>query len=279
MNKLRTILAGLTAVALLALAPATAEAKDSDTARAAAVVQPSPNTVTSVTIKDRSIGSGDYGLKSIYGTALKDNTIPWLALGSQMRSEIRAAQGPIVGHDRILAHSVTTNEVTTDVMMSLYSADQASNVLVDKIGGPIATNGTVLADIDLPVGLDRSYLVNLSGQFDRTTAAAHPGAGTKVQLSLWWDKDNDGVFEWQNCAAGVTANCGEGLVSPNAPISDTKDRSATVQQQYVLKSGTLDGSHLKVIGFGYNDDTSAYGSGEITVKNALVTLLPLFPHS
>lgn len=248
----------LTAVAtatLILATPSIANAVDADGARA---------TVTYATypLKPNSVGA----------LQVSPNSIGRLDLGPYERAALDKGAANFAGYERINPGTVTVNEVTSDVMLNTAIYGQASDVVIDKIGGPIATNGTVLADIKVPVGVTRQYLVTLSGQIDRTTTAATPGKGTQPQLSLWWDKNDNGVFEWQT---------GEGLISPNATIPDMKDRSATVSGQYWLKTGgnlqTGQGS-LKVIAFGYANDGSAAGSGELTVKNALLTLLPLYPH-
>lgn len=221
-----------------------------------------------------------YPLKadSVGALQISRNSVGRDEMGPNERAKLDFGAADFPGYDRINPGTVTTTEVTSDVMLNTAIYDQASNVVIDKIGGPIATNGTVLADINVPVGVSRQYLVTLSGQIDRTTAAATPGKGTQPQLSLWWDKDNDGVFEWKSVADGGND---EGLISPNATIPDTKGRSVTVSGQYWLKTPTgTPGSNgrLKVIAFGYNNDTSADGGGELTVKNALLTLLPIWPH-
>lgn len=244
-------------VALLAGAASSASAVNADSARATAT----PAYAT-YPLKVDSVGAGQ----------VSRNSIGRDELGPNERAKLDYGAADFPGYERINPGTVTTKEVTTDVMLNTAIYAQASNVVIDKIGGPIATNGTVLTDINIPVGVTRQYLVTLSGQVDRTTAAATPGKGTQPQLSLWWDKNNDGVFQWQD---------GEGLISPNATIPDTKDRSVTVSGQYWLKTGSgnlTSQGRLKVIAFGYDNDQSSAGSGELTVRNALLTLLPIFPH-
>lgn len=242
----------------------TAFAKDPATARAAVIVQPSPNTVGTAQICDRCIGSGDYGLKSIYGTALRDNTVPWLALGSQLRTEIRAAQGPILGNERIVPGTVYPAQLSADAKKQLtYTAQLTEPKLIANIGGPINTQGTHLGlGLQLPFG---TYLVTVSGQINRVTAAASPGKQTQPQLSLWLDRNRDGEFTWKT----------EGDISPNGTIPDLADRSVTVSGQTILTINQSTPLDVDLIAHGYNNDASGAGSGELAVGSAVISAIPI----
>lgn len=215
-----------------------------------AVVQPSPNTVGPVQIQTGGV----------WGVDVHDNTLPWSKFGSDFRTNINKT---IATSNAAKATADQALTKANDVRQKLYADAITAPVVITNIGGPIATNGTKLSAVDLvlPAG---TYLVQVSGQVDRTTAAATPGKATQPQLSLWFDNNNDGVFQWQT---------GEGSISPNGTIPDTKDRSVTVNGQTMV---TLTAStHLKLIAFGYNADTSAAGGGELTVGAALVTATPV----
>ena len=144
-----------------------------------------------------------------------------------------------------------------------FAVNSSAPVVIAKIGGPITANGTVVPGIDLS-GFSGKFLVNISGQVDRTLDASVPGKAVQPQLSLWRDCDNDGVFEWQT---------GEGGMSPNGTIPDQKNRSVTINGTQVLS--VFKACHVKVIAFGYAADGSAAGSGELTVSNATLSLIPI----
>jgi hypothetical protein len=214
------------------------------------VVQPSPNTVGPVQIQTGGV----------WGVDVHDNTLPWSKFGSDFRTNINKT---IAKADAAKAAADQALTKANDVRQQVYADAITAPVVITNVGGPIATNGTKLSAVDLvlPAG---TYLVQVSGQVDRTTAAATPGKATQPQLSLWFDTNNDDVFQWQT---------GEGSISPNGTIPDTKDRSVTVNGQ-TMKTLTQP-THVKLIAFGYNADTSAAGGGELTVGAALVTATPV----
>lgn len=144
-----------------------------------------------------------------------------------------------------------------------FTAATTEDKVIAKVGGPITTNGTVLPGIDL-TGFSGDFLAIVSGQVDRTAAAATPGLQVQPQLSLWRDCDNDDVFEWQT---------GEGVMSPNATIPDAKDRSVTVTG--VVKFRVYKACHTKVIAMAYDAVQGSESSGQLSVaKGATVTLIP-----
>lgn len=251
-RKAAALLAVTGAVLFGALSPAVAV--NADSARAAAVVQPSANTVVSSTIKDGQV----------YGWDMADNTIPWAKLGSQLRGEIRAAQGSINGHVRIEPESIYPAQLSDDARKQLtYLAALSEPKTIANIGGPINTQGTKLdVSLQLPYG---AYLVTVSGQINRTTTAADAGKQTQPQLSLWLDKNRDGAFTWQT----------EGSISPNGTIPDLKDRSVTVSGQTKVVVTQSTPLTVGLIAHGYNNDASGSGSGELSVGNAVISAIPI----
>jgi len=145
----------------------------------------------------------------------------------------------------------------------LFTAMTTTDQVITLVGGPIATNGTVLAGIDL-TGFSGDFQAIVSGQIDRATTATTPDLQVQPQLSLWRDCDNDGVFEWQT---------GEGVMSPNATIPDQKDRSVTVTG--IAKFRVNKACHTKVIAFAYDKIQGSSSSGQLVVaKGVTVTLIP-----
>lgn len=110
--------------------------------------------------------------------------------------------------------------------------------VIAKIGGPFASNSTKVCDFQLPAG---KYLLNTTAFFARTVAGA---AGTRPQLALRVD--------------GSGADAGTIL---GAEISPSKDRELTGSATKMVGGGVT----INVIAFGYNDNGSAAGGGEITV--------------
>lgn len=160
----------------------------------------------------------------------------------------------------LVGRAQLTADVKADIDRTKVFAANGTPVTIDKIGGPIATNGTKVAGIDL-TGFSGDFVATISGQVDRTVAATVPGKAIQPQFSLWKDCDNDGVFEWQS---------GEGVTSPNATIPDQKDRSVTINGTAFLSVHKA--CHTKLIAFGYASDGSAAGSGELAVSQVTVVL-------
>jgi hypothetical protein len=228
------------------------------------------NSVASGQVVDGSQTGADVKDGSLTGVDVADGSLNSNDLSSALYNLLYAVPNNSVTTGKMADGAATEPKLGADVQTKLndqrqkvYADAITAPVVVDKIGGPIAANGTKLTGVDLvlPAG---QYIVQVSGQIDRTTAAAAPGKQTQPQLSLWFDKNNDDVFEWQT---------GEGSISPNGLIPDTKDRSVTVNGQTVV---TLDAAtHVKLLAFGYNADTSSAGGGELTVGAAMVSATPI----
>lgn len=219
-----------------------------------------PTAYAPLPLPANSVGPVQIQTAGVWGVDIHDNTIPWSKMGSDFRTNINTT---ISKANAAKAAADAATATANDVRQKVYADAITAPVVIANIGGPIATNGTKLSDVDLvlPAG---TYLVQVSGQVDRTTAAATPGKQTQPQLSLWFDKNNDGVFQWQT---------GEGSISPNGTIPDTKDRSVTLNGQTLV---TLDvATHVKLLAFGYNADTSSAGGGELTVGSAMISATPV----
>lgn len=159
-------------------------------------------------------------------------------------------------------------EVKTQLGATRAFTAKGSPVVISKIGGPITANGTKVPGVDLS-GFSGKFLVQIYGQANRTVSAT-VDEGTQVQLSLWLDRDNDGVFEWKTVADGGN---NEGDISPVAGIPTQKDRSVTLYGQSIVQlNKTL---HTKLVAFGYNNTTSDGSSGQITMGATTVVLTPI----
>ncbi|GAB2582357.1 hypothetical protein [Kribbella endophytica] len=118
---------------------------------------------------------------------------------------------------------------------------------IEKIGGSFATNKTVVGELKLPgAGI---YLVNTQAKFDRkdlgSTGYETPTTETYPSLVVRYDGDKD---------AGTIMGS---PVSKAGFVELTGSSTATV---------TVTGpTTLNIYGFGYNEDRSAFGGGQITV--------------
>lgn len=266
LGKLTKTVAVVATVLAVGISPTAASAKDVDTARAAAVVQPSANTVGTTQICDRCIGSGDYGLKSIYGSALRDNTVPWLALGSQLRAEIRAAQQKA---DAAKTQATNADNKAQDALErpdygTLTEPTALDSKVIENLGGKYfgdttATGDdryTVLGTFSLTKG---KWLVNTAVQFHRNAAGV---AGTRPQVGLRIGQDQTltGDAVWGRTLGTISG----AEISP----ASGRDLFGSAVGSITLTETTT----VTVYGFGYNDSQGTEGSGQIAAQ---VTVNPL----
>jgi hypothetical protein len=121
-------------------------------------------------------------------------------------------------------------------------------ITIKTIGGPFLTGKTFLGPFTLQPG---TWLVTSNATFNRTVAAQPTDTKTRPQLALRYDETEVNPF-------GDTAGTIMGV-----DISPTVGRElmgATVQTVYLPKATTVN-----VYAFGYNDDSSNFASGQITV--------------
>jgi hypothetical protein len=118
---------------------------------------------------------------------------------------------------------------------------------IEKIGGSFAANKTAVGELKLTAG--GTYLINTQAKFDRKDAGSAgyetPTTETYPSLVVRYDGDKD---------AGTIMGS---PVSKSGFVELTGSSTATV---------TVDGpTTLNLYGFGYNEDRSAFGAGQITV--------------
>ncbi|MFC6156134.1 hypothetical protein ACFWUU_02930 [Kribbella sp. NPDC058693] len=139
----------------------------------------------------------------------------------------------------------------TDVYGKSGVAKDFDPVAIAKIGGSFKTNKTKVGEFSLQPG---TWLLNSTAFFARTTAGA---PGTRPQLAL-------------RVGASDTAFGTDYGTILGAEISPAKDREltgATVKIVTVAKATTVE-----VFAFGYNDDGSAAGGGEITASASVAAV-------
>lgn len=118
---------------------------------------------------------------------------------------------------------------------------------IEKIGGSFAANKTAVGELKLPGA--GTYLVNTQAKFDRLDAGSEgyvtPTTETYPSLVVRYAGDKD---------AGTIMGS---PVSKAGFVELTGSSTATV---------IVDGpTTLSIFGFGYNEDRSAFGAGQITV--------------
>ena len=215
------------------------------TAVAASSSTPGPNTVGSAQIINAGVWGGD----------IHDNTIPESKLGWDLRQKIaktgaegkpgpQGEQGPkgepgAKGPQGDTGPQGPAGDPASDVFgKGIYT--KCAPVTIAKIGGSFKANKTKLCEFDLPAG---TWMLTTSAFFARTTAGA---PGTRPQLALRKGATADDFGQDYGTILG-------------AEISPSKDRELTGATVKVVAGGTVE-----VFAFGYNDDGSSAGSGEIT---------------
>jgi hypothetical protein len=124
-------------------------------------------------------------------------------------------------------------------------------VEIAKIGGSFKTGKTKVGEFTLQPG---TWLLNSTAFFARTTAGA---PGTRPQLALRVGASDTAFGEDYGTILG-------------AEISPTKDRelSGSTVKVVTVKVPTT----VEVFAFGYNDDASAAGSGQITASASVAAV-------
>ncbi|TCC65777.1 hypothetical protein E0H73_02255 [Kribbella pittospori] len=123
--------------------------------------------------------------------------------------------------------------------------------MIANIGGSFKTQKTKVGEITLQPG---KWLLNASAFFARTEAGV---AGTRPQLAL-------------RVGASDTAFGDDFGTILGAEISPANDRELTGSTVKVVK--VAEATKVEVFGFGYNDDGSSAGGGQITVTADVVAV-------
>jgi hypothetical protein len=124
-------------------------------------------------------------------------------------------------------------------------------VPIEKIGGSFKTNKSKVGEFTLQPG---TWLLNSTAFFARTTAGV---PGTRPQLALRVGASDTAFGEDYGTILG-------------AEISPTKDRELTGSTVKVVTVKVP--TKVEVFAFGYNDDASAAGSGQITASASVVAV-------
>ncbi|MEV5963636.1 hypothetical protein AB0L70_17840 [Kribbella sp. NPDC051952] len=119
---------------------------------------------------------------------------------------------------------------------------------ITNIGGSFSTRHTVVGSFTLPKG---TWLVNLSGKFNRTTASASGDPAVQPMLQLLAGTTELGTIMGNDISPGLDAD-----------LTGTSLRLITVDADTVVE----------VEAFGYNSARGSQGSGEITAAATVVAV-------
>jgi hypothetical protein len=148
-----------------------------------------------------------------------------------------------------------------DGVVRPVSDSLAAPMAITNIGGPINDRYTDLGTgVTLPAG---TYIVTVDAAFE-SAQAGDPAVEVYPQVSLWIDRDHDGLFDWKK---------NEGDISPNAimPVANNRHISASGVTQVTLIEETFVG----LVAHGYTSTQGSERSGEIDVVRAVVGALPV----
>lgn len=182
---------------------------------------------------------------SVNSTAIIDGSVWQADMADPLTAYLRAVPANGVFWSSLNNGIVSKSKLASDVADELaYGSlsDEPTNVapvVIANIGGPFATRATLIASVSVDAG---TSLVNANAFFARTTAGA---AGTRPQLALRYDEDNK--------SAGTIMG---------AEISPSANRELTGSSSTVIT--VAEPTVIRVYAFGYNDNGSDAGSGEIT---------------
>jgi hypothetical protein len=262
------IIAGALAVAALFGVTVSAQAYTAPE-RTSTTVVPGYNTVGTEQVKYRSLTAADYGLNSIWGGHIHDNTIPWSKLGSDIRKQISTATNtsnaalakanqPLADGsvhldtlDANVQRMLTADANTPDVYGKLVWSVGTDAKNIEHIGGSYSTRATDLTSFNLPADVG-TYKIETKVVFDRLDANAAgylaPTTDTYPQLTVRCEN------EW-----------GEGGEDDNGTIMGTPISKAGYVELTSSTFGLVGVSDpdnrrvCHVRAFGYNEDRSSFG--------------------
>jgi hypothetical protein len=217
--------------------------------------------------QDIYTGTWDYLLShntanSVYTATMNDNIVTEPKLAPSVRTKLNALAvpgpkgdaGPVgpagpagpAGETGPKGDAGPAGDPATDVKGSLGVSKFFAETVLNHIGGPFASNATLMGTFDLPAG---TWLVNTTATFNRTEAASEAAPKTLPQLALRYPGDAGTIM-----GNDISGTVGRELMGATTKVVSLGDGPNTIS----------------VYGFGYNSDGSAYASGKITAS-AVVT--------
>jgi hypothetical protein len=200
--------------------------------------------------KDGAAGASAYDLAKVDG--FNGTVSEWLTSlkgadgkdGAQGLPGKDGAQGP-AGADGKDGATGPAGDPASDVLGKGSVVATIPATTIANIGGTYATRATDLGTFNLPAG---TYLITTNATFDRIDANAAgyvtPTTDTMPQLSLRFGTDGDAgtIMGSPISRAGYTELTGSGVATVTVAANTT----------------------ITVRGFGYNEDRSQFGGGQIT---------------
>lgn len=182
------------------------------------------------------------------GSYFVDGTLGQQDMYGPLVDYLRAVPAASVYNSSLNAGIIAYGNLGADVKQKLAFGSVVNGdiyntptVTVAKIGGPFAANATKVGTFTLPAG---SWNLFFKARFDRTVTGAE---GTRMQLAI--REGTSGEDFGTDMGTEISPTAGRELVKSGVSIVT------------VTEATTLD-----VYGFGYNDDASAAGGGEITAQ-------------
>lgn len=185
-------------------------------------------------------------VQDIDGTRIQTGTIYHDQLNDTVEADLMKTPAKSVYNSSLNAGIIAENNLGAAVQKQLDFGTVANGNIVNiapktivKIGGPFSTNATKLGSFNLPAG---TWNLFYKVRFERTITGAE---GTRMQLAI------------REGTSGEDFGTGMGT-----EISPTAARELVQSGVSIV---TVDGTTtLDAYGFGYDDNQSAEGSGEIT---------------
>lgn len=200
--------------------------------------------------------------RSVAATQVVDNSLPGstkLAPGSvsedrltpQVKAKLNGVQDGTVHLDSLddnVRRMVTTDANTPDVRGSLLVQYATAPKVIEKVGGSFKTNKTLLGAFKIPAGQNLKLDAYM---FASREVAGAPGTHAQLALRIGSTETEFGVD----------------MGTIFQPLPSGKGREVTGSTFWV--GAVSQETVVEVYGFGYNDDSSAAGSGEYTISSRI----------
>jgi hypothetical protein len=192
--------------------------------------------ITSNDIQDNTIRSAD----------VKDESLKLKDLSNGAQKQLKGDKGP-AGEDGTDGTNGTNGEDGQDG--ASLAGSYAGQATIGMIGGSFVANSTQVGTLELPEA--GTYVVNGYGFFDTVAADSERSDGTHLMLALRGPATEGNAFgaDYGTCFTG------------DFPTGDRELTCQSVRTITVAAATTI-----RVIGFGYNEDTSGTGGGSFTVS-------------
>jgi hypothetical protein len=192
---------------------------------------------------------------SLTGVDIKTNSLGWTDLDGNTQTLIKAGGGTVGAPGKDGAPGAPGKDGADGKPGVAVSVNKTFvPTVIEKIGGSYGANATEITTVDLPSA--GTYLVNARVVFDRKDKGSEgyvqPTTDTMPQLSLRYGSDGD---------AGTIMGT---AISPAGFTELTGSSVATITVDEATK--------ITVRGFGYNEDRSSFGGGQISASGQVTAI-------